>query len=102
MNTEHKRDEIRRQKNKPPYSNSPWFEKELLEALNVIDRLEKDHKKELKACKESTFAAELQRIRIIEQRTKKEMWAKVGRKAGTHLYLSLKQIREVIEEVGEK
>ncbi len=39
LNTTTKRDEIRRQKNKPFYVKSPWFEKELKEALNEIDRL---------------------------------------------------------------
>ena len=31
--------------------------------------------------------------------TKAEVWAKIQRKAGTCLYMSLKQIREAIEEV---
>ena len=38
MNTDDKRDEIRRQKNKPWYVKCPWLEKELLEALGEIDR----------------------------------------------------------------
>lgn len=40
MNTDDKRDEIRRQKNKPWYVKCPWFEKELAKALGEIDMLE--------------------------------------------------------------
>ena len=37
MDTTAKRDEIRRQKNKPWYVKSPWFERELAKALEEID-----------------------------------------------------------------
>ena len=39
LNTTAKRDEIRRQKNKPFYVKNPWLEKELLQTLDEIDRL---------------------------------------------------------------
>ena len=39
MNTTNKRDEIRRQQNKPGYVGLPWFKKELLKALDEIDEL---------------------------------------------------------------
>ena len=37
MDTTAKRDEIRRQQNKPWYVKSPWFERELAKALEEID-----------------------------------------------------------------
>ena len=40
LNTKAKRDEIRRQQNKPWYVKCPWFEKELAKALGEIDMLE--------------------------------------------------------------
>ena len=39
MNTDDKRDEIRRQRNKPWYVKCPWFERELGVSLIEIDRL---------------------------------------------------------------
>ena len=50
MDTTAKRDEIRRQKNKPWYVKSPWSERELKEALNEIDRLEKIEQRTKEAC----------------------------------------------------
>ena len=40
MNTTTKRDEIRRQKNKPSYVKCLWFEWELERALEEIDELQ--------------------------------------------------------------
>ncbi len=66
------------------------------EALIEVDRPRDDHKKELKACRESTLAAELQQIKIIEQRTKEAVWREV-RKIDSRA-----TIKQAIDSVGAK
>ncbi len=74
MDTDDKRDEIRRQKNKPWYVKCPWFEKEFPKALNEIDRLSMlvDY------AKESGITINPQ---DIEQRTKAACKAKIQARA---------------------
>ena len=72
FNTSDKRDEIRRQQNKPWYVKSPWFEKELskvLDKMDEMDKLEKELDKKEAYITELFDECETCRPKI-EQRTK--------------------------------
>ena len=56
FNTDNKRDEIRRQQNKPWYVKCPWFEKEFVKALDEIDIKDAEARglqHDLKECKKT-------------------------------------------------
>ena len=98
------RDEIRRQKNKPWYVKSPWFEKELVRALDEIDSqaawfAERD--------KDSKLFVEEQRA--IEQRTKEAIKARIISSYAGHdihsldpVNITIDEILEAIDSVGDK
>jgi len=104
MDTDAKRDEIRRQKNKPWYVKCPWFERELRVAYDEIDRL----RETVRLLNEQNKRWEVL-YNEIEQHTKEEVWESIqtAHKAKGYLrtdglLLRMDEIEQAIDSVGEK
>jgi len=61
-NTEKVRDEIRRQKHKPYYSKNPWYEEELVRALDELDN------------ERILFNSLSQCLKEVKKDTKEDIW----------------------------
>lgn len=94
MNIEDKRDEIRRQKNKPWYVKCPWFEKELLKALEKVDMLEREQGK---------VRSELRKwqVETIEQRIREAIKTRIISSFAGHDIHSLDPVNVTIDEILE-